>query len=157
MMSSFTKRPLHGDRKLPSKKPTLTRPHAREAQRALAAEVTTLVHGQEATAAVITASGALFGRGELREVDEATLGAALHEAGLHEVGRPIPNVVDLLRESGLASSSSEARRTVAEGGANINNQRISDPDHVPSAGDLLHGRYLVIRRGKRAVAGIAVR
>jgi tyrosyl-tRNA synthetase len=135
---------------------TTTRPHAREAQRALAAEVTTLVHGARATASVIVASGALFGRGDLHEVDEATLGAALTEAGLHEVSGVMPTVVDLLRSSGLAASSSEARRTIAEGGANINNRRINDPDHVPAPADLLHGRYLVVRRGKRAVAGIRV-
>ncbi len=132
---------------------TRTRPHAREAQRALAADVTTLVHGAAATASVIAASGALFGRGDLRNVDEATLGAALAETVLVRIGADMPTIVDLLRSSGLASSSSEARRTVAEGGANINNQRISDPDHTPSRDDLLHGRYLVVRRGKRAVAG----
>lgn len=135
---------------------TADRPHAREAQRALASEVTTLVHGERATQAVIAASGALFGRGELRDVDESTLEAALTEAGLHEVPGPVRTVVDLMRSSGLASSSSEARRTIAEGGANINNQRINDPDHVPAPSDLLHGRFLVIRRGKRAVAGISV-
>ena len=135
---------------------TSTRPHAREAQRALAAEVTTLVHGAAATSSVIAASGALFGRGELRDVDEPTLGAALTEAGLHQITGGMPTLVELLRQSGLASSASEARRTIAEGGANINNQRISDPDHVPAAADLLHGRYLVIRRGKRAVAGVSL-
>ena len=122
----------------------------------MAEEVTTLVHGADATAAVIAASGALFGRGELSSVDEPTLSAALAEAGLREITGSMPTVVELLKESGLASSSSEARRTIAEGGANINNQRINDPDHVPAATDLLHGKYLVIRRGKRAVAGVAV-
>jgi tyrosyl-tRNA synthetase len=136
---------------------TATRPHAREAQRALAAEVTSLVHGAAATAAVIAASSALFGRGELRDVDEPTLVAALSEAGLHQIHTARPTVVDLLRETGLSSSSSDARRTVAEGGANINNQRISDPDHVPAAADLLHGKYLAVRRGKRAVAGAVLR
>lgn len=135
---------------------TANRPHAREAQRALAAEVTTLVHGARATESVIAASGALFGRGDLRNIDEPTLGAALTEAGLHEITGGIPTVVDLLRASGLAASSSEARRTIAEGGANINNHRISDAEHVPAAADLLYGKYLVIRRGKRAVAGIVV-
>ena len=135
---------------------TRTRPHAREAQRALAQEVTTLVHGPAATAAVIAASGALFGRGDLADVDESTLAAALAETGLHPIGAGgLPTVVELLRVSGLASSASEARRTVAEGGANINNVRITDPDHTPSASDLLHGKYLVLRRGKRNVVGVA--
>ncbi|MET3805439.1 tyrosyl-tRNA synthetase [Nakamurella sp. UYEF19] len=133
---------------------TAVRPHAREAQRALAAEVTTLVHGEAATASVMAASGALFGRGDLGDVDEATLEAALSEAGLHEMTGPPPTVVELLRATGLASSSSDARRTIAEGGANINNRRINDPEHMPSPEDLLFGRLLVVRRGKRAVAGV---
>ena len=133
---------------------TSTRPQARESQRALAADVTTLVHGAQATASVTAASGALFGRGDLHDVDEATLFAALAETGLVRFGvHDIPTVVELFRTAGLASSSSEARRTVAEGGANINNERIIDPDHTPTRADLLHGRYLVLRRGKRAVAG----
>ncbi len=133
---------------------TRDRPHAREAQRALAEEVTTLVHGPAATASVVAASGALFGRGELRDVDESTLAAALAETGLVRIGvAAMPTVVDLLRNAGLASSSSEARRTIADGGANINNQRITDPDHTPTREDLLHGRYLVLRRGRRSVVG----
>jgi tyrosyl-tRNA synthetase len=136
---------------------TATRPHAREAQRALAEELTTLVHGPDATRSVITASGALFGRGELTEVDESTLAAALAEAGLHRLTEPMPTAVELLRLTGLAGSASEARRTIKEGGASINNQRISDPEHVPAPADLLHGRFLVIRRGKRAIAGIRLR
>ncbi|WP_245599675.1 tyrosine--tRNA ligase [Nakamurella lactea] len=131
------------------------RPQARQAQRTLAGEVTTLVHGAAATAAAIAAGNALFGRADLAEVDEPTLAAALTEAGLHQLAEPA-SVVSLLVTTGLASSLSEARRTVAEGGANINNQRISDPDFVPGADDLLHGRFLVLRRGKRAVAGVQV-
>ena len=136
---------------------TLDRPHAREAQRALAADVTTLVHGPEATAGVIAASTALFGRGDLAAIDEVTLAAALTEAGVLTLdGSELPTVVHLLQRTGLASSLGEARRTVAEGGANINNIRISDPEHVPSAGDLLHGGWLVLRRGKRSIAGVRV-
>jgi len=133
---------------------TATKPHAREAQRALAAEVTTLVHGAAITASVIAASGALFGRGELIDIDETTLGAALSEVGLHEVTGVLPSAVDLLCMTGLAASGSEARRTIADGGANINNVRVSDASHIPATSDLLHGRYLVIRRGKKAVAGL---
>jgi len=135
---------------------TATRPHAREAQRALAGDVTTLVHGQAATDQVIAASGALFGRGDIGAVDEPTLTAALTEAGLTEVSGPLPSIVELLQVSGLASSGSDARRTIAEGGANVNNQRISDPDHVPDPSDLLPGGLLVLRRGKRTVAGVRV-
>jgi tyrosyl-tRNA synthetase len=135
---------------------TTERPHAREAQRALASDVTTLVHGEAATASAIAASTALFGRGELAAIDEPTLAAALTETGVLEIDGELPNVVQLLHRSGLASSLGEARRTLAEGGANINNQRISDPEHVPAAADLLHGRWLVLRRGKRSVAGVRV-
>lgn len=133
------------------------RPQARQAQRALAFDVTSLVHGPAAATSAVAASGALFGRGELDAVDEATLRAALAEAGLHPVEGELPTVVGLLVSSGLARSLSEARRAVAEGGANINNVRISDPDHVPDRADLLHGRYLVLRRGKKSVAGVELR
>ena len=135
---------------------TLARPHAREAQRVLAADVTTLVHGAGATAAVVAASTALFGRGELAGIDEVTLEAALTEAGILDVEGDLPTAVQLLHRSGLAASLGEARRTIAEGGANINNQRVNDPDHVPGPADLLHGRWLVLRRGKRTVAGVRV-
>ena len=130
------------------------RPQAREAQRTLALDVTSMVHGSDAAAAAIAASGALFGRGELGAVDAPTLHAALSEAGLHQVAGELPSVVGLLVTGGLARSLSEARRVVAEGGANINNIRITDPEYVPDRGDLLHGRYLVLRRGKKSVAGV---
>ncbi len=131
---------------------TASRPQAREAQRMLAGELTALVHGEQARDSVVQATAALFGRAELAGVQETTLHAALTEAGLTEVtGRP--TIVGLLKETGLAASLSEARRAVAEGGANINNIRINDPEHIPDSTDLLHGKYLVLRRGKRAVAG----
>ena len=136
---------------------TIQRPHAREAQRALARELTALVHGAAARDSVVQASGALFGRGELAGIDAGILHAALSEAGLTEITGELPTVVELFRRSGLTASLSEARRTVAEGGANVNNVRISDPDHVPAIADLLHGAYLVLRRGKRAVAGVLVK
>jgi tyrosyl-tRNA synthetase len=131
------------------------RPQARQAQRALAGDVTILVHGEAATRNAIAAGNALFGRADLAEVDEPALAAALAEAGLHQVAGSA-SIVSLLHTTGLTTSLSEARRTVAEGGANLNNQRISDPEYVPAATDLLHGRFLVLRRGKRAVAGVEV-
>ncbi|HEY7811669.1 MAG TPA: tyrosine--tRNA ligase, partial [Nakamurella sp.] len=127
------------------------RPQARTAQRTLAGDVTTLVHGAAATQAAIAASAALFGRGDLVAVDEPTLRAALTEAGLHAVSGALPDVAGLFVTAGLVKSLSEARRVVAEGGANINNIRVSDVDHVPARDELLHGRYLVVRRGKRSV------
>lgn len=135
---------------------TVARPQARQAQRALAGELTALVHGEAARDAAVAASAALFGRGDLTAIDEQTLHAALVEVGLTEVDGS-PTIVELLRATGLTSSLSESRRAVADGGANVNNVRVTDPDHVPGATNLLHGRYLVLRRGKRSVAGAVIR
>jgi tyrosyl-tRNA synthetase len=138
---------------------TAERPHAREAQRRLAAEMTTLVHGEADTRAVQLASQALFGRGELRELDEATLGAALREAAIDgevaQVKAGEPNtIVDLLVATGLSESRGAARRAVNEGGASVNNEKISDIDWTPADADYLHGRWLVLRRGKKNLAGV---
>ena len=130
------------------------RPAARSALRRLAEEMTTLVHGAEETAAVTAASQALFGRGELRDLPVDTLSAALTEAGLHRLSGELPSAAMLLQAAGLAGSLSEARRTVREGGAYINNKKVTDADAPPTASDLLHGRWLVLRRGKRTVAGV---
>ncbi|MGW5366663.1 tyrosine--tRNA ligase [Actinopolymorpha pittospori] len=141
-------------------KTTAERPAAREAQRVLAEELTTLVHGQEETVRVIAASAALFGRGTLGEIDARTLDAALREAPHMRVeaagGTPLPSVADLLADTGLVQSRSAARRTIEEGGAYLNNERVTDVDAVPTAGDLLHGRWLVLRRGRRSMAGVEV-
>ncbi len=137
---------------------TAERPHAREAQRRLAAEMTSLVHGEGNTEAVQLASQALFGRAELRELDESTLAAALREAAVDgtvatvEPGRD--TIVDLLVASGLCESRGAARRTVGEGGASVNNQRVNDLEWTPEEADYLHGRWLVLRRGKRNFAGV---
>lgn len=133
---------------------TAARPEARGAQQALAAELTTLVHGAEAAAQAIAASSALFGQGDLRELDTQTLGAALAELPRAEVRGPLPPVADLLVATGLAESRSAARRTVAEGGAYLNNRRLSDPALAPEDADLLHRRWLVLRRGKRSLAAV---
>lgn len=130
------------------------RPAARAAQRALAEELTTLVHGAEETAQVIAASQALFGRGSLQDLTPATLRAALSEAGLHEVRGELPAVAALLKDTGLVSSLNEARRAIAEGGAYVNNERVSDAEAVVPPESLLHGRFLVLRRGKRTFAGV---
>jgi len=135
---------------------TAERPQARAAQRRLAQELTTLVHGPNETERVEAASRALFGQGELSALDEATLTAALSEAPSAQVTGELPSVADLLALTGLAASKSAARRTVSEGGAYVNNQRISDPEAVPAAADLLHGRWLVLRKGKRNVGGVEV-
>jgi tyrosyl-tRNA synthetase len=139
-------------------KATADRPAAREGQRALAEELTALVHGTQECAQVIAASQALFGRGTLAEIDEHTLDAALRETPHISVpaGSELPALTDLLAGSGLVASKSAARRTVEEGGAYLNNQRIDEVDAVPSTADLLHGRWLVLRRGRRNVAGVEV-
>ncbi len=132
---------------------TEERPQARAAQRALAEELTTLVHGAEQCAAVVAASRALFGQGELAGLDEATLRAALAEVPHVRVAELGP-VVELLAEVGLAPSRSAARRTVKEGGAYVNNVKVAAEDAVPAPADLLHGRWLVLRRGKRNLAAV---
>ncbi|MEU7711966.1 tyrosine--tRNA ligase [Micromonospora chalcea] len=137
-------------------KATAERPQARLAQRALAEELTTLVHGEREMAQAVAASQALFGRGSLDELAPETLRAALTEAGLVHLDE-LPDVAGLLKESGLVPSMKEARRVIAEGGAYVNNTRVSEVDATVSEADLLHGRYLVLRRGKRSFAGVELR
>ncbi|MEU8251689.1 tyrosine--tRNA ligase [Nonomuraea sp. NPDC048916] len=132
------------------------RPFARVAQRALAEDLTTLVHGADELAAVVAASKALFGQGSLEELPASTLEAALAEvpkAAVPALGAPF---VDLMADSGLVESKSAARRAVKEGGAYLNNVKITDESYVPAAGDLLHGRFMVLRRGKKAIGGVEV-
>ncbi|MBU3751855.1 MAG: tyrosine--tRNA ligase [Mycobacterium sp.] len=134
---------------------TASRPHERAAQRRLARELTTLVHGAAATAAVEHASAALFGRGELERLDESTLAAALRETALADLAPGGPEgIVDLLVATGLSASKGAARRTIAEGGVSVNNVRIDSEDWAATSSDFLHGRWLVLRRGKRNIAGV---
>jgi tyrosyl-tRNA synthetase len=136
------------------------RPQAREAQRALAEELTALVHGGAERDAVVAASQALFGRGELSALDGDTLAASLAELPQAEVDVAAggwPLVADLFAAAGLAPSKSAARRAVAEGGAYLNNVRVTDEEARPGPGDLLAGQWLVLRRGKRSLAAVRVR
>ncbi|MBI5337628.1 MAG: tyrosine--tRNA ligase [Mycolicibacterium rufum] len=137
---------------------TEEQPHRRAAQRRLASELTALVHGPEALNAVIHASDALFGRAELADLDEPTLAAALREAGSGEVAEIAPGAADSITEllvaTGLVASKGAARRTIAEGGVSVNNVKIATDEWVPQPSDFLHGRWLVLRRGKRNVAGV---
>ncbi|MFE3204902.1 tyrosine--tRNA ligase [Embleya sp. NPDC055664] len=131
------------------------RPAARIGQRALAEELTTLVHGVEQCAAVVEASKALFGQGDLTALDEPTLRSAVAElpgARLPEG----PTVVDALVATGLAPSKGGARRTIKEGGAYLNNVKVADEDAVIGAADLLHGRWALLRRGKRNLAAAEI-
>jgi tyrosyl-tRNA synthetase len=130
-------------------------PGLRAAQRRLAAEVTALVHGQAEVDAAVLASSALFGRGDLADLPEPTLAAALREAGAAELSlNDSPTIVDALEAVGLVKSRSEARRAITEGGAYVNNERVDDPDLVLDGGHALHGSWVVLRRGKRAVSGV---
>ena len=134
---------------------TTERPHERAAQRRLAQELTTLVHGEAATRSVELASQALFGRGELSELDEPTLAAALRETTVASLKQGEPaGIIDLLVSTGLSASKGAARRTIAEGGASVNNRRIESEDWSPQPADFLHGNWLVLRRGKRNIAGV---
>jgi len=135
------------------------RPAARAGQRALAEEVTTLVHGADETRRAIAASQALFGRGDLADVDERTLAAAVREVPSAQVvagAGGLPAVTDLMAEIKIVASKSAARRAIAAGGAYLNNRKVTSEDAVPAAADLLHGRYLILRAGKRTVGAVEV-
>ncbi len=131
-------------------------PGLREAHRALARELTTLLHGAETTQRVEAAARALFGQGELGELDEATLTSALAELPRATISKneEIPTWVDLITAAGVVDSKSAARRIVKEGGAYLNNVKISGEDFAPSKNDFLCGKYAVLRKGKRDLAAI---
>ena len=152
---------------------SVERPAARAGQRALAEEITTLVHGADECRRAIAASQALFGQGELSAVDERTLEAAKAEVPSYDVnihgpvavvrvGAPagvvtaesLPPVADLMAEIGIVQSKSDARRVIAAGGAYLNNQKITDVDARPTLDDLLYKRFLILRRGKRTVGAV---
>ncbi|MET3963750.1 tyrosyl-tRNA synthetase [Marmoricola sp. OAE513] len=134
---------------------TEAEPFRRAGQKALADEVTTLVHGPAETEQAKAAAAALFGGGDLADLNPGTLGAALREAGAVKAAPGTP-YVDLLVESGLVKSKGEARRTITEGGAYLNNERVTDPDLVPGPEHLVAGGWLVLRRGKRNLAGVEI-
>ncbi len=144
------------------------RPAARLGQRALAEEITTLVHGAEETRRAIAASQALFGQGSQAELDERTLAAVAAEVRAVPLEVPshggvasttatgFPPVANLMAAAGTVPTISAARRAIAEGGAYLNNQKVTDVGAVPGPEDLLHGRYMILRRGKRTVGAVEV-
>ena len=142
---------------------SLDRPQERTAQRALAVELTDLVHGTQECMSAQNAGKALFGGGDLAELPESTLQAALTEASLGEVqiseviDEKLPALDELLVRCGLAQSKKAARRTIAEGGAYVNNIRIEHEDFQVPVSDLLYGRWVVLRRGRKAFAGVVVK
>ena len=127
-------------------------PFRREAQRALADEVSELVHGRAATDAVIAASEALFGQGDLSGLDAATLRSAIAELP-RATGTPASPVAQLLVDSGLTSSLGESRRAIEQGGVYLNNERVEDAAALLGSA-VLAGGIAVLRRGKRTLAGV---
>ena len=134
---------------------TIEAPFKREAQRALADDVTDLVHGKEEREAAVAASAALFGRGELQSLSDQTLSSVAREVG-GGTFEGDATVVDALVAAGVVDSKGAARRAIGEGGAYLNNERIEDPELVLTPEQLLHGRFAVLRRGRKTV-GIAER
>lgn len=128
------------------------RPFKRQAQRELAWQVTSLVHGEDATTKVIAASTAVFGNGELGEIDLSTLQAVIAELPIVQVAADDLGILNVLHASGLSESLSAARRTVGEGGAYVNNEKVEGIDSELSEADFLHGRYAIVRRGKKNMA-----
>jgi tyrosyl-tRNA synthetase len=128
-------------------------PFKREGQRRLAFEVTSLVHGKDATSAAIAAADALFGQGDLAALDEVTLSSALDSLPTTTADRDA-TIPGLLVQSGLVKSLSEAQRAIGQGGIYLNNVKVDESTSV--AGSLLHGKYAVLRRGKKTLAGIRI-
>ena len=135
-----------------------TNPGAREAHRELAREVTTLLHGADQAQKVEVAAKALFGQGEIRDLDIETLKSALAELPKTRIkkGEEIPSWVDLVTSSGVVESKSAARRVIKEGGAYLNNEKISGEDFTPKSSDLLHGQFLLLRKGKRDLVAVEI-
>ncbi|MCL2490164.1 MAG: tyrosine--tRNA ligase [Propionibacteriaceae bacterium] len=138
---------------------TNQQPHLRAAQRALADDVTDLVHGEAARAGAVLAADALFGRGDLRAIDAAMmaqLAGELQAAQLAPQDGQMPSVIDGLTAAGVVSSRSDARRAIQEGGASVNNQKVTDVDARIGEDDLLAGGYVVVRRGKKTVGMLQI-
>ena len=133
-------------------------PGLREAHRALARELTTLVHGEDECVGAEKAALALFGQGELSELGEKTLESALSQLPQTTIskGDSFPTWVDLLAATGVVDSKSAARRIVKEGGAYLNNAKVPSEDFAPTSKDLLFGRFLLLRKGKRDLAAVIV-
>jgi tyrosyl-tRNA synthetase len=138
---------------------TAEHPEQRAAQRVLADDVTALVHGPAERDAAVQAAEAVFGRSDLRELPESVLDDVAAEIGAAqlEANGDLPTVVEVLAAGGVVPSKSAARRAITEGGAYVNNQRVTDPEARLAEYDLLHGRYVIVRRGKRTVGAVSIR
>jgi len=136
---------------------TAEAPHLRAAQRALADDVTDLVHGETERRAAVAAADALFGRGSLQDLPEGTLRAVAKELKASAVpSLDGLSVASALQTAGVVPSLSAGRRAIAEGGAYVNNAKVTDADAALTAADLLPGGYVVVRRGKRTVGALSV-
>jgi tyrosyl-tRNA synthetase len=137
---------------------TREQPHRRAAQRVLADDVTALVHSPAERDAAIAAAAALFGQSELADLSESVLAGVVAEVGGVPIppGAHLPSVAEALTNSGVVSSKAAGRRAIVEGGAYVNNRRVTDPDATLAEQDLLHGRYIILRRGKKTVGALAV-
>jgi len=135
-----------------------TNPGAREAHRELAREMTAMIHGQVMAKSVEEAAKALFGQAEIGDLDLKTLDSAFSQLPKTTIkkGDPYPTWVDLLAATGVVESKSAARRIVKEGGGYLNNKKVESEDFTPSKADLLHGKYLLLRKGKRDLAAVEV-
>jgi tyrosyl-tRNA synthetase len=137
---------------------TKDKPHLRAAQRALADDVTTLVHGEENTIAAKEAASALFGRSDLATLSDQVVRDVAEELKAAEIGdaSELPSFVDAMEASGVVASKSAARRAIAEGGAYLNNEKVTDPERRIAAEDLLAGRYVIVRRGKKTAGAVRI-
>jgi tyrosyl-tRNA synthetase len=135
-----------------------TDPGARQAHRELAREMTTLIHGAGVAKKVEEAAKALFGQGEISDLELSTLDAALGQLPKTTIkkGDAFPSWIELLVATGVVDSKSAARRIVNEGGAYLNNKRVESEDFTPSKSDLLQGKYLLLRKGKRDLAAVEI-
>jgi tyrosyl-tRNA synthetase len=138
---------------------TAEHPEQRAAQRVLADDVTALVHGPAERDAAVQAAEAVFGRSDLRDLPESVLDDVAAEIGAAqlEANGDLPTVVEVLAAGGVVPSKSAAKRAITEGGAYVNNQRVTDPEARLAEYDLLHGRYVIVRRGKRTVGAVSIR
>ena len=136
-------------------KATENEPHKRLAQKALADDVTDIVHGVQERQGVVAAAAALFGRGELQGLPEETLQGIMRELKAPEVTLPMP-LVDAFLVSGIVESKAAAKRAILEGGAYLNNEKVTDPEFVLTSENLLAGRCAIVRRGRRTVGGVQV-
>jgi len=137
---------------------TVSEPFRRAAQKALADDVTALVHSERDRDAAVSAAAAIFGRSDLEQLDVSVLAGVVAEIGGVEItgGGELPVMVDALERSGVVASKSAARRAIAEGGAYVNNQKVTDPEARLTERDLLHGRFVILRRGKKTVSALTI-